>query len=161
MNRQELFESTIDKLVKAYFEGTLNPMDCEACAVGNICDGDKQWQLIRVMDANGSFHRTAPSASIEKYIVKMSGGYSLDELFRIEQAFMHGTEFMENGKFCDNTPDVYAPLSGLCFNDSIEQQKGRDRLSYKGSMAVVDELQKIHGCTATETEEAKLRFSHA
>lgn len=39
MKNQQLFDKTVSVLVNAYFNGYLNPVDCAACAVGNLVAG--------------------------------------------------------------------------------------------------------------------------
>lgn len=40
MKRPELYQKTVDILVKAYFDDTLQHGNCYACAVGNIIAGN-------------------------------------------------------------------------------------------------------------------------
>lgn len=41
MNRTELYQKTVDKLLDAYSTGNLEHGNCGKCAVGNICESDK------------------------------------------------------------------------------------------------------------------------
>ena len=45
MKTTKRFEEAITKLYKAFHEGTLDAMDCEHCAVGNMCDNSKKWGI--------------------------------------------------------------------------------------------------------------------
>ncbi len=74
MKNKEQFEKTVQVLVKAYFEGTLEHMDCRACAVGNIV-GHGEWmpQFVRYDPYNER--------------VQNNSGYTWKELGVIERAF--------------------------------------------------------------------------
>lgn len=69
------FDAAVSKLYNAFHNGTLNAMDCKACAVGNICDNTSDW-------AYNNF--------------KTNTGYSANELEEIESLFMSGSK--PNGK---------------------------------------------------------------
>ena len=68
MKTTERFDNAVSKLYTAFWNGTLNAMDCKACACGNICNNSRDW--------------------VKDY--KSDSGYSPDELLNIEQIFMHG-----------------------------------------------------------------------
>lgn len=71
MKTSERFTNAVTKLYNAFHNGTLNAMDCKACAVGNICNNSAHW--------SGSY--IAPET-----------GYSREELYTIENLFMFGTK---------------------------------------------------------------------
>jgi hypothetical protein len=48
MKYPDRFNNAINKLVKAFFDETLTKGKCTACAVGNICDGSKDWSSLFV-----------------------------------------------------------------------------------------------------------------
>lgn len=130
MKKQELFNHTIDILVRAYQNGTLEHANCCACAVGNIIaancgyefDKKKAWPTLNWKDKsypNNWFKiingdrinkddRNIGQAMIEKT------GYSIKELAKIERIFENAKYFDEDG--------------------------------YRGLMKVVDVLMEIHEC---------------
>lgn len=129
MERQELFYKTIDILVKAFFAGTLNALDCRACAVGNIL-GHGCW--------SGSKYNTETNTWTKKPIyfyipAKNNSGYSNKELAEIEYSFITG-----------------------CSYESVMDMT--DEANFNGLMSVVDTLIDIHKGTEKQKQEAKLMF---
>ena len=143
------FQQTVDVLVKAYLNDTLNALDCAACAVANLISH----QLNAKPVYKRGVHITAPvfiSQSGERFCVPWEGydavldidlalpktnvnkliGYSNKDIARIEIAFLRGV-----GK------------------SNID--------NFNGLMAVVDVLAEIHGIDLTAKEEAKLLFVKA
>lgn len=134
----------MDVLVRAFFDGTLQPINPCACAVGNL-----------ICAANGLAMQARPSGRIVSPATgwmglirgvkprpdddKMLGwlantGYALRELNRIERAFEGG-----------------AILAG----DLDETVR-----AHSGLMAVLDVLFDIHGVAADEKPAHIARFSH-
>lgn len=135
------FNHTMDLLVKAYMNDTLKHAECEACAVGNICRGDSQWNScfitvegkqirakedeIIVRSAFGIIKVTSlydpknPKDAIEikrqSIDLIASTGYSIDELARIEFTF-----------------------------EKAMRGKNSDDYMFNGLMAVLDVLAEIH-----------------
>lgn len=139
------FENSVDVLVKAYLNDTLEPMSCCACAVGNLvaaangftfkgrhrgCSGNliwdgyqtKQWptwqQAVRPY-CYSDHQENEGKKQIE------TTGYTIDQLSRIEDVFM----------FYDD--------------------------NFNGLMAVVDVLAEIHNVDLSVKEAAKLQFVKA
>jgi len=145
------FSHTVNVLVKAFMDGTLQISNCAACAVGNMiadsCGYKFKHQGKRLQWLNGDvlWHEVFASAYGVPRPVKMynyvgdtkiqidSTGYALSELQRIEQAFEESTAHIKKD---DN--DIDAQFIGL--------------------MAVVDVLADIHGIDLKAKEEAKLLF---
>lgn len=146
MKNKELFDRTIQILVKAYFKDVLDATECTACAVGNIVaenmgynitpdfywsDGndDKIWAAWQVIvwgqnSAAAANRRKRAKAEI------LSTGYSSKELGRIESAFMFAHK---------------------------EDKKTRDKVLI-GLLAVVDVLCDIHEMNDPAKQEAKALF---
>jgi hypothetical protein len=127
MKKEELYNKTVDILVQAYLNDTLQHENCYACAVGNIIaanlnlniiqDGDiKMWEGYgsakkQVNWFNGL--RGYSYSSKEEFEREVeSTGYSVLELDRIERAFEGAS----------------------CYGDRM----------FNGLMAVIDVLDKIH-----------------
>lgn len=128
MKNKKLFNETVDILVKAYMNDTLEHGSCSACAVGNIITarlGDEYFGTFEWFDYIRG-QNCDKITEIGKEQVQ-STGYSFDDVVRIEQAFESaGTEYTdENG--------------------------------YKGLMAVVTVLCEIHECEEIK-EETKALF---
>lgn len=136
MKNEKLFNETTDKLVNAYFEGTLKHGKCNSCAVTHIA-GTRHWgncfQTFRREDMDGDFEILraygdyVQAKPIKKYHVFLNtSGYSIEELMDIEWAF-----------------ETAPSLGDWEFN---------------GLMAVVDVLEKIHECGLETTNTTKKRF---
>lgn len=149
MNRPELYQKTVDILVKAYFDDTLIHGDCYACAVGNIiagncgftygeneysvmhCDALKKKGLSwnEWLNYPNFFIRDSQNMSAEERDMVARTGYSFQELCSIESAF----------------------------EDEVDT-KGDEM--FNGLMAVVEALDKIHENTNEETtKQSKQKFN--
>ena len=138
MKAKEKFDRSIKVLVKAYMSGTLNAMSCVSCAVGNLL-GHGSWYGTAVFD-------NLPIAKIHKINIFNGinpSGYSEAELARIEEAFLS---------------TVIESAGSRVEYDMLVLYNKADEANFDGLMAVVDLLQKIHGCTDEETKAAKLQF---
>ena len=96
MKTTKRFEKAISKLYYAFHEGTLDAMDCEACAVGNIL-GHGDWGSNYIPEEgmwNGPIRKYFYQTSI-----KNNSGYSLKELGEVERRFLNVS--MKNGKYIE------------------------------------------------------------
>ena len=84
MKTTERFDTAVTKLYKAFSEDKLDPMDCAACAVGNLCDNTNDW--VSSHDAN-----FGELARIKENFNNQSS-YSQKELAIIECLFLYGTK---------------------------------------------------------------------
>lgn len=145
MKNKELFEKTVNILVKAYQDDTLEYTNCSACAVGNIVAANNGIQLkkrqnreIEVIggksdlwkhcfqsfgDGVKGLNEYRPLDSIQQIATT---GYSIDEVAEIERAFHEG--YAEN---LDN---------------------------FEGLMTLVDCLMIIHKANEVEASQAKSLF---
>lgn len=146
------FENSVNVLVKAYFDGTLEHGNCHACAVGNLVTQacgftyKKAYGVgVGLMGCNilwshrDSYYEPDDSKLSWYAVVKVGKksleglrqveavGYSIDELKRIEEAF-ESVDWLSNDRMFD------------------------------GLMAVVDVLADIHGISLEAKEEAKAMF---
>jgi hypothetical protein len=156
------FQQTVDVLVKAYLNDTLEHGVCTACAVGNIiaaslgCRVAKDninWlrggtEVIPIWDE--VFISSYPGRQ-EIYPDKYKGwakrqidasGYTWQQLAMIEKAF----ETHNSGIDLPEDSDDEAIVQASMFN---------------GLMAVVDVLAEIYGIDLTSKEQAKLLFVKA
>lgn len=159
------FEKTVDILVKAYLNDTLEHGNCTACAVGNIIAESEGTQPRKLKSFGmGEFYSwenkvrpewinvfCTPTARSSQKINESSlfgeakrqidvTGYSYLELAKIEFAFERG-----------NT------LGYIQIDDTPEKEQAM----FNGLMAVVDVLAEIHGISLEAREESKKLFVKA
>lgn len=127
------FENSVDVLVKAYFNDTLQHGNCSACAVGNLISDAMQIPmtqdangLLRWVDVKWSWFTSSRSPLAIRQ--RAAIGYSDEEVRRIENAF----EFAKG-----NSSDQYM---------------------FNGLLAVVEVLADIHGIDLSAKQNAVLRF---
>lgn len=89
MNITKRFDEAVNKLYTAYHNNTLNAMDCQHCAVGNLCNNDVSWAGGRTAPGRvgGSviyWDRYKPQNFINPT------QYTFEELIDIERAFLFG-----------------------------------------------------------------------
>jgi hypothetical protein len=143
------FDQTVNVLVQAYLNDTLEHGNCYACAVGNIIANANGYKYVPCVDqpdktiawdaADGRYNKpgfgswygfirfgldSQADFAIEEI---RSSGYTKEELLKIEAAFETSARFDD------------------------------DRM-FKGLMAVVDVLSEIHEVSLEQKEEAKLLF---
>jgi hypothetical protein len=89
------FREQYNKIVSAYIKDELDPFQVCACFVGNLLNGDKDWQHIRDFWDNGeSMLRNPnkwgfPMSYSQKCIAKQSGGlYNAQEILDLENLFL-------------------------------------------------------------------------
>lgn len=142
------FENSINVLVKAYLNGTLQYTNCYACAVGNlVADANKikhivengivKWESnypIWLTNIRFGEVKDRNSASKEQ---GDSTGYTQQEIAKIECAFEYGY-----------------PLD---FSNPVK----KDCDGYLGLMRVVDVLAEIHNIDLEAKESAKQLFVKA
>lgn len=137
------FENTMDILVKAYLNDTLEHDDCTACAVGNIIkaqgwpvsdssltkyDGlnNSSWKLLFYTTAkkqivNRNFHKEDLILAKQNALkVIKSTGYTVDQLARVEFAFetadkgQNNDDWMFNGLIA--VLEIVAQIHGVDFD---------------------------------------------
>lgn len=113
MKNKELFNRTVDILVKAYRNDTLQHMNCYACAIGNLVAHGMNYEYNKDNDfkyyQNAYFHffyllRNSEEGNKELGRQQIeSTGYTIEELNKIERAFERsdrgnsGDDWMLNG----------------------------------------------------------------
>lgn len=80
MNRPDLFERSVDRLITAYLQGNLEAGDPCGCAVGTIC-GHGKWHM--GLSAYRHEDKDVPSDILPRL------PYENEEVDRIERAFEH------------------------------------------------------------------------
>jgi hypothetical protein len=132
------FHYTVNVLVKAYMNNTLQHWKCQACAVGNIVaeatgfimtpDNIMEnewdwWGVVKPRFCVSDQRRDRGIKQIE------ATGYCIEEIARIEFAF-----------------------------ERSDRGASEEEWNFNGLMAVVDVLAEIHGIDLTAKEEAKKLF---
>lgn len=141
MDYPDRFTNAVDKLVEAFFDGTLEAGDCSKCAVGNICDGNEAWKSAFQTRHHGQtqyFKRNNwPNAQHQEWAQNAieSTGYSVEEMARVEKTFEKAGLDV---KYDENA-------------NSMEDQ-------YNRLMAVLDVLMDIEGID--EAPEVRERFNY-
>lgn len=138
------FENTMDILVKAYLNDTLKHGDSASCAVGNICNGEKEWAHLfvtltdsheQIIASDGQFisHKLFENKTtrIPKDEIEMGKlnfalevvnktGYSVKELAKIEYAFETALKGESNDDWMFNSLlavlEVVAEIHGVDFD---------------------------------------------
>jgi hypothetical protein len=133
MTNQKKFEHTVNVLLKAYLNGTLEHGSCTACAVGNLishCTGQSPiaWTFV-FSTIFGNQHVNLYNYDGLAKIEIESTGYTWKELAKIEFAF-----------------------------ETAEFGASNDDYIFNGLMAVVDVLAEIHKIDLTTVKETKELF---
>lgn len=84
------FSEAIQKLYKAFHNGTLHPECCKQCAVGNILDKNDSWK--HFSDYHGSTQLNY-IGNVNQLLGKKFNGYSPLELLEIEATFLKACGF--------------------------------------------------------------------
>ena len=113
MKTTKRFDRAVIKLYNAFHNGTLNAMDCEECAVGNICDNSDEWAINDKFDLNNKWN----NRPIPKHI-EISTGYSKKELETIETLFVYGVkngyQYKHKHEGANERKDKEIQFKGLC-----------------------------------------------
>lgn len=128
------FENTVNILVQAYLNDTLEHGNCAACAVGNIVAASCNYEYLRRTDSclKWMWSKYTPDwycdfVGVQESEQTRATGYSVEELNRIEMAF-----------------------------ESVPY--GTDDMMFQGLMRVIEALARIHGVDLSVKENAKLLF---
>lgn len=121
MKNKEQFDKSIQLLVKAYFDGSLNAWDCTSCAVGNLV-GHGSWTF-KGDSVNTREIKIRPEKSNPTI-------YTPRELGKIEWAFTRAVNYMAFNRPVDednfnglmNVVDVLQLIHG-CTDKETEKAK--------------------------------------
>jgi hypothetical protein len=141
------FEHTVNVLVKAYLDDTLQLCNCYACAVGNMVANSRKLRYNKKYanfcwdsDESAAWFNACYAGhggSIDLANDQISStGYTWNEIKMIEMAFESAYR--------------KAPQA--------DRSQFDDKLIFNGLIAVVDVLADIHGIDLTQKEEAKKLF---
>jgi len=147
MKTTERFENAVSKLYNAFHENRLNAMNCQACAVGNICDNSEDWKdsfgHALILDNNNFITEMEECPIVREPYFK--NGYNQNELHNVEKAFL-----------------------SQWINKSYNSGKTDRELQFKGLCAVVEYLAELDNIPnpmdyskvfETENESAKYQLT--
>lgn len=138
MNRPEIYQKSMDVLVKAYIDGGLDRMDCAACAVGNLvaagCGYTRSPKKHKFLDSEGRIVTSYWSVIINSadglhfipsdvYKQITCTGYNRRELHKIEEAFMHPPESGNFGYCVQYDEQYHGLIAVLKVLDEIHEVK--------------------------------------
>lgn len=110
MKLPKRFTDATMKLYNAFHKGELRASNCEACAVGNICNNDYAWNRNwkTYIDVKGKFFVENRSDIPVECILET--GYTIQQLQKVESVFLSGFNFTENNP--DENKE--SQFKGLC-----------------------------------------------
>jgi len=154
------FENSVDVLLKAYLNDTLEHGNCYACAVGNLVANGlnrtliKDWQEKRYKWQGTNFHCDYPSKQ----------GWA--KVFCTIGTPIYYTQYLRPDSYrgiakeqIDSTGYTWRQLAKVekAF-ESAKYGANEDDYMFNGLMAVIDVLAEIHGIDLTVRESAKVPF---
>lgn len=165
MKREELYKRTVDILVQAYFDNTLQHGNCYACAVGNIVAGNMGIKFCEGSRFNDDGIVLVWEGKSKKY-------YSLEGEDDYKTTLTSQICSINMGESNINlSKDQKKQLLSTGYNmeelaqieDSFEQldlnTDDKDELMFNGLMRVIDVLDEIHENTdIVTTAVTKKRF---
>jgi hypothetical protein len=132
------FYNTVDILVKAYLNDTLEHQNCAACAVGNI-----------IAAANGSIMLKIPPYGCSKLTVITKP--------EIESWFSFSQRVLETPQTLNTGYEWYELATIERAFESVYGMEASD-ITFEGLMKVVEVLSEIHGVSLEQKEQAKRLF---
>ena len=129
------FNRAVNKLYNAFVDGELNPMDCKACAVGNMCDNNYQWKYFKFSQP------TLRGLGQAENCIKPTG-YSAEEILNIESLYM-------NGCLVEHVSEADIEMSNSC----ILEKDRPEHLNLKALLLVIDYLAELDGIKVPQIKE--------
>lgn len=126
MKTTERFENAVTKLYKAFHENKLDAMSCSACAVGNICDNQREWIDVRATGVLGQLEDGYTTSTKALGLIYKTG-YSPNEIVTIEAIFLNNT--------------LGYPKDGYTYGFGEQTKENQ----FKGLCAVVEYLCELDG----------------
>lgn len=161
MKNPELYHKTVEILVQAYFNDTLERKNCYACAVGNIISHNMGIKYLKDDKGIG-----VPLLFWEGCIPYSN---TIDSNARVDNKFPSWFNKIKRGVHVHNERAAIEQIKStgysirnlnlieICFERGA--RKGQDKM-FNGLMSVIDCLDKIHGNANTEiTSTSKQRFN--
>lgn len=154
MKNPELYHKTVDVLVRAYFNDTLEHLNCRACAVGNLVAAGMGMKLVFI----GITGDIVPAGFVPGDVTKDSGMW-LDAIGRGCVSWLKMTDDIAmQVKSTGYTAEELAWIEHAFEHADLGRKT--DEWMFNGLMAVIDVLDQIHENTdETTTTTTKARFN--
>jgi len=151
MKNKELFEKTVNILVKAFQNDTLEYTECKACAVGNIVAANNNVNLYydkenRCIVSDNEEYNTGIWFNPFKWGMCGRDNINYDLLKQKDIA----QQIKSTGYSINEIADIELAFGIGCGHDGLN--------NFEGLMSVVDCLMDIHECSKSEAEKAKSLF---
>ena len=161
MKNPELYKKTVDILVAAYFNDTLEHGNCYACAVGNIIAGNCGYGFIK-MEKNdvvaplfnvytgcGKLYWDRDNDINNNPLQKMTGGHFMELATTKQWEFIRKTGY--SGGELARIEHAFESAPG--------EEEYSDEWMFNGLMAVIEVLDQIHeNKDEATTKESKDKF---
>ncbi len=170
MKNPELFNKTVDILVKSYHEGTLAHHEGAGCVLGNIIAHNLGVKVIPNEEA-GYPYFTSNGGIAKQPKFKWSNGVlpywaSVQSMGVIHKVDLQNADLKAIGLYIKGKQQLastgYSSEELLQIERAFESQYAQDlrgdQDGYKGLMAVVEALQIIHEANEVQTADAKEKF---
>jgi hypothetical protein len=163
VNKNFSFDHSVGVLIKAYLSGDLQKGNCSACAVGNLIADALEIKFTRI--PTRTVYDEDSTAPDDSYYVNWVGCTSswFDFLFGITQAETPGYSSKEQILSTGYTIDQLR-LIEYTFElprGVSTQNPAYDEYLYRGLLAVVGVLAKIHGVDLATSEQAETSITRA
>lgn len=132
------FNRSVMRLYNAYVNGRLNPLDCKACAAGNLFRRTNLWYSFTGMS---SPWLRFSDKDWEAYNIDHNLNYSVQEIENIESLYMDGTMYESNL--------IDKEMTKSCHRETERP----DHLNLKGLLLVIDYLGELHGIETPDIKE--------
>lgn len=152
MKTTERFERAVTKLYTAFHNGALNAMSCSKCAVGNICDGNKDWSDVvgcgnsidqvdhRHLKSVMDLYKNNFKSDFNKGLLTIKKtGYSPFEIAKIEALFLEEHDASKDGEY----KGLCAVVEYLCELDGIPNVMDYSSLFEYDDLGAVNQLETV------------------
>jgi hypothetical protein len=147
------FNYTVNVLVQAYLNGTLEHCNCSACAVGNIIADVKKVEPVLFCNQGDDYTNRFSDGS------KPLWNYLFCSTVPGKQDVSPSAYFGEVKSEIDSTGYTWQELAKIEYAFELHRNPSdEDTAMFNGLMAVVDVLAEIHEISLEQKEQAKLLF---
>jgi len=128
------FLTQYNKIVNAYMQNKLNPLNCTACFVGNLLNNNMEWMFSRALkfgngQEEGPWKEEQKQRAVACIMQEGGGMYTMSEIVKIENLFLRTMD--------EGTGDV---ASKKFWKDS----KGYEERLFKAMEVTLEHLKKLH-----------------
>ena len=157
MLRPELYHKTVDILVQAYFNDTLESWNCSACAVGNLVAANMGYELKKPANGGLRWYNQVGELIHSSWSLVHSLSSFGQEIRPMNYGGKAKAEIDSTGYSYTETASIE-----LAFENGYEVGEADDERMFNGLMAVIEVLDQIHENTDTDvTTASKQKFQRA